>query len=58
MDRDITTIIRMFRSKFIIGDMIADEILDKWRQSLLEFFISGRLRNLVLRQPCKHGVGT
>ena len=44
MDRKVVIIISMF-TLFIIEDIIADESLDKWRQSLLEIYISGSNRN-------------
>ena len=44
MDRKVVIIISMF-TLFIIEDIIADESLDKRRQSLLEIYISGSNRN-------------
>ena len=43
--RELSQFFRRFETLFIIDDIIADEGLDKRRQSLLELAISGRYRD-------------
>ena len=46
MGTEVVRINSRFKTLFIIDDVIRDESLDKWTQSLLELTISGR--------HCKH----